>query len=124
MMKFIRHSGVVNGFKNAFAGLYWSFHSQLNFRIHIFFTLVAFTLGLLLKIAYYEWLVIITTISTMLTLELINTSIEQATDAITLEHNNTIKRAKDVSAGAVLTYAIYTILIGVLIFGPKLISLL
>lgn len=124
MMKYIKHRGVINGFKNAFGGLFWSFHSQLNFRIHVFFTVLAFALGLLLRISYHEWLVVITVISTMLTLELINTSIEQTTDAITLEHNPLIKRAKDVSAAAVLTYASYTILIGLLIFGPKLLALL
>jgi diacylglycerol kinase len=41
-------------------------------------------------------------------------------DAVTLEHNEHIKLAKDVSAGAVLISAILAVIIGLIIFIPKI----
>lgn len=121
MVKFIKKSSVKQGFKNAFAGLFWAFHSQINFKIHSLFVLLTIGLAIIFKISYQEWLIIISTIATVLVLELINTSIEQTTDAISKnEFNPIIKRAKDVSAAAVLIYALYAIIIGVLIFGSKI----
>ena len=70
------------------------------------------------------WLILITVITGVLTLELVNTSLEQTTDAITEQYNKVIKQAKDVSAAAVLIYALYSLIIAALIFGPKLNELL
>ncbi len=118
MIKFIKKSSVKQGFKNAFAGLFWAFQSQINFKIHSFFMVFSIALGIFFKISYQEWLIVISTIATVLVLELINTSIEQTTDAVAKnEFNPVIKRAKDVSAAAVLIYALYAIIIGAVIFG-------
>lgn len=120
MVIFIKHASVINGFKNALSGFWWSIKSQTNFRIHLTFALLAFSLGYFLRVNFYEWLILITVVFFTLVLELINTSIEQTTDAITKEFHPVIKRAKDVSAAAVLMYAIYSAIIGILIFGTKL----
>ncbi len=121
MNQFVKHSSIQNGFKNAISGFFWSIQSQVNFRLHLLFATLAIALGFLLKVNYYEWLLLITAIFFTLVLELINTSIEQTTDAITKEFHPIIKRAKDVSAAAVLIYALYSLILGVLIFGSKLI---
>lgn len=89
-------------------------------RIHLIAVLFVVLLGIFLKINYLEWFVVITVIFTTIVLELVNTSIEQTTNAITAEFNPFVKRAKDVSAAAVLVYAVYAGLIGLLIFGGKL----
>jgi len=112
------------GFINAFSGIYWAFRSQLNFKIHLFGLFLAIGLSAGLRINYYEWLIILTVITGVLTLELVNTSLEQTTDAITKEYHPIIKRAKDTAAAAVLTYAFYAIIIALLIFGPKLVPFL
>lgn len=124
MDKYIKVRTVKQGFRNAFAGLGWAFKSQVNFKIHALGLLVSVALAYLLKINYYEWLMLLTVITGVLTLELVNTSLEQTTDAITPEFHPVIKRAKDTAAAAVLIYALYSLIVAILIFGSKINQLL
>jgi len=120
MEKYIKVRTLKQGFKNAFCGLSWAFRTQINFKIHVAGLMIALLFGFFLKINYLEWLILITVVSGVLTMELINTSLEQATDAITETYNKTIKKAKDTAAAAVLIYAFYAILVAIIVFGPKL----
>ena len=120
---FIKPHTIKKGFQNALCGLKWAFTTQMNFRIHLFITLLAISLGIYLKVSYLEWLVLLTAFYSVIALELVNTSIEQATDAITRQFNPIIKKAKDTSAAAVFVYAVYAVLIGLIIFGPKILVL-
>ena len=120
MEKYVKIRTVKQGFINAFAGLFWSLRSQINFKIHLVGLLFTVLVAFYLKINYYEWLIIITVITGVLTLELVNTSLEQTTDAITDIYNLKIKRAKDTAAAAVLIYAGYAVMIAIMIFGPKI----
>ncbi|MFA6005184.1 MAG: diacylglycerol kinase family protein [Patescibacteria group bacterium] len=120
MSIFRKHTGLLNGFRYAIQGFLWAAKSQLNLRIHIIMTVAALSLGVFLKISQYEWMMVFSVIFTTIVLELINTSLEQTTNAITTDYNPTIKHAKDVSAAAVFIYAMYALLIGIMIFVPKL----
>jgi diacylglycerol kinase len=119
MTQFVKPRSIKEGFQNAFSGLLWAFKNQLNFKLHILSLLLVFMLSLFFKLNITEWLLIISVSFMVITLELINTSIEQTTDAITTEFNPYVKRAKDMSAASVLIYAIYAVLVAVLIFLPK-----
>ena len=55
--------------------------------------------------------------------ELINTAIEKLTDIIQPEFHPKAKIIKDLTASAVLITAIFSIIIGLLIFGPKIYQL-
>lgn len=123
MIKYQKPRSVRAGFINAFQGLFWAFKEQLNFKIHTTAFFVVLVTGWICHLSNTEWLFVLTTSFMILTFELVNTSLEQATDAITEEYNPLIKRAKDVSAASVLIFAIYAILVGTIIFGPKLLAL-
>lgn len=111
-------------FRNAWQGLVTATTTQQNIRIHLVaFTLVCL-LALLLKVTRFEGLIILLTVSTVIVAELINTALEYLANAVTLKHDDNIKRAKDISAGAVLVSAIFSVIVGVIIFLPKLISLI
>ena len=56
--------------------------------------------------------------------ELFNTAIEAAVDRMGDEPHPLSKTAKDMAAGAVLIGAIGAVIVGVLIFGPRLVTLL
>ncbi len=120
MGEFIKPTTVKEGFRNAYAGFHWAFKNQLNLKIHLTSVTLVLIASVLFRISYAEWLVVLTAIFGVLTLELVNTSIEQTTDAITREYNPIIKRAKDISAAAVLMYAVFALIIGILIFVPKI----
>lgn len=108
-------------FQNAFAGIWIAITSQVNIRIHVIIGSLVLFLASYLHIPFAEILVLILTIALVMLAEMINTAIEFLCDAVTLEHREFIKHAKDVSAGAVLLSAIFAVLIGLIIFVPQLI---
>lgn len=110
----------MTGFKHARDGFLWATRSQLNMRIHLIAFFCVIFLGVFLKITYIEWLTVTMLSITMVALELVNTGLEQAMNAISTDFNPFIKRAKDVSAAAVLVYACGAFIIGIIIFGSKL----
>jgi diacylglycerol kinase len=111
-------------FKNAFAGLRWAFATQPNFLIHAFFAIFALLLGAILKISQTEWLILTFTIVWAFSIEMANTALEAICDLITTEWRREIKIAKDVSAGMMLLVAFGSIVVGLIIFAPKLVALL
>jgi len=111
-------------FRNAFTGILTATHTQVNIRIHLIATTIVTLLAVYLQISMVEGLVLLLTIASVIVAELFNTAIEFLADAVTLEDNNFIRDAKDVSAGAVLVSAIFAALVGLLIFVPKIIILL
>jgi diacylglycerol kinase len=56
--------------------------------------------------------------------EALNTAFEFLADVTTPEYHPLVKKSKDVAAGSVLISAIGAIVIGIIIFGPKIYSLL
>lgn len=114
MNKFIR------GFGYAIKGFWYACKTQLNFRVHLVCALVAVYLGYALHIARYQWLWIALCIGMVLVAELFNTAIEILCDIISPEYNKKIGLVKDMSAAAVLVTAITALVIGLVIFIPKI----
>ena len=110
-------------FKNAFNGLMWSLKTQPNYRIHLSLSLLALSLGFWLKISYTEFLIIIFLVMVGLVIETINTAIESTTDAIDTKIREDIRISKDVSAAAMVIYAIGATIIAMMIFLPKIMKL-
>lgn len=108
-------------FKNAFNGLIWSLKTQPNYRIHLSLSLISLALSYFLKISSIELLIIIFLITVGLVIETINTAIEAATDAIDTKIREDIRITKDVSAAAMLVYAIGATIIAIMIFVPRII---
>ena len=78
-------------------------------------------LGLVLKLSLVEWAILIITIGLVLISEFINTSLEQIVDIVSPEKQEKARIAKDVAAAGVLVSAIVAVLIGALLFLPKII---
>ncbi len=111
-------------FKHALEGIIHNIRTQPNFRFHLFAILLASLLGKYLSISTFEWLVLIFTFNIVLVSEMVNTAIEAMVDLITQEKRQDAKIAKDVSAGMVLVSAIFSVIIGIYIFIPKIIQLI
>lgn len=110
-------------FQNACRGIWTAITSQANIRIHIFIGSLVLFAATTLSVPLAEILVLVLTIALVILAEMINTSIEFLANSVTLENREFIKHTKDVAAGAVLLTAIFSILIGMIIFVPKLMSL-
>lgn len=111
-------------FKNAFAGLIWVIKTQRNFKIQLFLSILSIWGGFYFKISYLEFLVIGTLITVGLVIEVINTAIEEAIDAIHKDWQEAIKIAKDVAASAMLIFSIGAFIIACVIFVPHIMRLL
>ncbi len=96
--------------------------SQQNARIHAVISLVVLILAILLRLTSLEWTALLVVIGLVWTAEIFNTAMEVLVDMVSPEHSQGGKVIKDISAGAVLITALLSILVGILIFGPKLVS--
>lgn len=108
--------------KNSLNGIVYTIKNEKNIKIQLVIAILAVVLGVLLKISLIEWVILVITIFIVIISELINTAIENTVDLITKEYNEKAKIAKDVAAGAVLISAVNSIIVGIIIFGTKIIS--
>ena len=113
-----------NSFKYAFTGIFSAFLSERNVKVHFIATIAVIILGFLLNISITKWCILIILIGIVISMEMINTSIEILCNEICSSQNAQIKKIKDISAGAVLVVAISAFLVGLLIFGHKIIHVL
>lgn len=104
----------------AWEGVQHLFRSQPNARIHLLAMLVVIVLGLLFQIARWEWLILSLICALVLFAEGVNTALEAVVDLASPEFHPQAKIAKDVAAGAVLLCAFAAIVIGCLIFLPRI----
>ena len=110
--------------KNCLEGINFVITNESNFKKEIVIGIIALLLSYILKISRIEFIIILIMIALVLTSEIINTSIEKVVDLYTRDYNNLAKIAKDVSAGSVLVMSIFSLLVGVIIFLPKIINVL
>ncbi len=110
----------LKGFKYAFEGILSGLKSERNLKIHFIVMILVIIFGIIYKISKIEWMICIILFSIVIAGELFNTAIETVVDMISLEKNDKAKKAKDVSAGAVLVLAIGSAIIGLIIFIPKI----
>ncbi len=100
-------------------GLSYAISNEKNLKREIALGIIALIAGVLLKISKTEFLIVIVMISLVLTTEIINTAIERCVDLYTTKYNEMARIAKDVSAGAVLVMAFFALVVGIIIFVPK-----
>lgn len=109
-------------FKHAFAGLFWAFRTQPNFRIHTVIALISIAIAFYVSLTSFEWILLVFIIFWGFAAELVNTALEAMTDLITTEWRKEAKIAKDVAAGMMLFVAFGAITTGLILLGPKLIT--
>ena len=115
-------SKIVSSFVFAFAGLAYVFRTQRNFRIHIAIALLMSLVGWLLGLSLAEWAVFGVMVVVVLAAEMTNTMVEALVDLVSPGYHPLAKVSKDVAAGVVLLTAIGAVVVGLLIFGPKLLA--
>ncbi|MBX3439601.1 MAG: diacylglycerol kinase family protein [Planctomycetaceae bacterium] len=113
-----------SSFGCAAAGVAHALRTQRNVRIHLAATIAATALAALLNVSPLEWALLCLTIAMVWAAELINTAIEAVVDLASPEQHPLARIAKDTAAGAVLVTAGNSVLIAVVLFGPRLWALL
>lgn len=95
-----------------------------NFWLQIFFAILAIYLGFTLQISEIEWLFIVFSIGLVIISETFNTAFEIDIDLTSPDYHPYARDTKDVAAGAVLLSVIVAIIVGAIIFLPKIFYLL
>ena len=110
-------------FAHAGRGVYLFFKTTHNAWIHILVLGVVVALGIYLRIANFEWAMLICAAGLVLVSEAFNTAIEIDINLTSPEYHPYAKDTKDVAAGAVLIAAVAASLIGLLVFVPYVVGI-
>lgn len=113
---------LLRSFGYAFEGVAYILRTQRNARIELAIGVGAIVLAMWLGLSPLEWAVLAITIGLVIALEWINTSLELAVSLASPERHPSAKAAKDVAAACVLLGAITSVIVGLLLFAPRLVA--
>lgn len=116
----VRKQKLYKSFYYALCGMVSGFKLERNMKIHVIVMLFVIIFGFLLSISLTEWLICLIFFALVISLELVNTAIENTVDLITEEKSPKAKIAKDTMAAAVLVASIASAIAGLMIFIPKI----
>ena len=100
------------------------FRREANGQIQLFIAIMVIVTGFALQVSVNEWMILLSCMGVVISLEMINSAVEKICDHVNPQIHPNIKIIKDIAAGAVLWAAIIAAIIGLLIFIPRLLSLL
>jgi diacylglycerol kinase (ATP) len=115
-------SARIRSFGFAFRGIAVVLRTQHNAWIHAAAGAAVVALGLMLPLGVADWCWLTGAIASVWIAESINTAIERIADAVAPDPHPLIRDAKDAAAGAVLIAALASVVIGLFVLGPPLLS--
>jgi rRNA maturation RNase YbeY len=119
-----KSESILDSFRNAGEGFLSALRTERNLWVHIAISILALGLGAYLRISLTEWAVLVLVISAVFMSEFFNTALEYLVNFASPEKNELARKAKDISAAAVLIVATASMVIGLIIFLPKLVAVL
>lgn len=108
--------------KYSFQGIKYALNQQ-NFFLIFIIAIIVILLGFYLNLSSIEWLIVILTIGFVLSLEALNTIWEKTLDLLQPYFSPKVKNIKDLVAGAVVIACLTALVIGFIIFLPKVLIL-
>ena len=111
---------LVKSFEFAINGFWVALKEQRNLRIHLFISTLVLVVAYLLKISFLEFSILLLCIGLVISLELVNSSIEGLVDLVSPKKKELAGKVKDISASAVLVAAVVASLVGIIILGSHL----
>ncbi len=109
--------------KNCINGFKFININEDNFKREIFLGIIVLALSYVFRVNKIEFIIIIIMIGLVLVCETINTVVERLVDLVSPGYNKIAGEVKDIMAFAVLLMCIISLVIGAIIFIPKIISL-
>ncbi|TVT41333.1 diacylglycerol kinase family protein [Hymenobacter setariae] len=111
-------------FGHALRGVWVALRSELHLQFHAAATVLVLGLGAYFQLSPTEWALVGLSVASVWAAELFNTAIETLTNLVSPGYHPLAGKAKDVAAGAVLLAALGAVVVGGLVFGPKVWALL
>ena len=120
-----RRQSLLKSWAVSVAGFVYAVRNERNVAIVCACMVLAIVMGFALRISSIEWVIVVLCCGLVLTSELLNTAIEAVTDlACNEEIHPLAKIAKDVAAGATLVTSVTSLIIALLVFGPRILALI
>ena len=114
---------IINRLKSiayAFKGMVILIRTEASIKIQLVIAVIVTIAGFYFDISTTEWMIQIAMIGLVMSIEAINTAIESMADFVHSDHNPKIGLIKDIAAGAVFIASIVAVIVGLLIYIPKL----
>jgi diacylglycerol kinase (ATP) len=113
---------MLRSFRHAIRGLGFLLEEN-NSKFHLLATAFVLLLGFYVELSSTEWVIIIIQIGLVLAAEAFNTAIEKLCNFVSLEQHTLIGKVKDLAAAAVLIMSCVAVIVGIIIFLPKVLSI-
>lgn len=120
----MKKQSLLSAFRHAFNGLFYFLGHDRNGRIHFGACFLVTLAGFYFRIPVTEWCILLTCFALVVSFEMCNHALENLCNVVHADHHPLIKTVKDVAAAAVLWSAVISVVVGLLIFIPKIISIL
>lgn len=114
----------IESVRDCFHGLEYVLINEDNFKREILFGILALIASAILRVNKIEFTIIVITIALVLFAEIVNTAIEQVVDLITKDYSKEAGQIKDIAASGVLVMSFISVVVGLLIFGSKILILI
>ncbi|HLT52717.1 MAG TPA: diacylglycerol kinase family protein [Flavobacteriaceae bacterium] len=117
-----KESFLVNRIKSvryAFKGAIFLLKTEASIKIQFGIAILVTLTGFYYDISATEWILQCLAIGLIMSIEGLNTAVEAIADFIHPEHHEKIGSIKDIAAGAVFIAAITAVIIGCIIYLPK-----
>ncbi len=119
-----KSQGFFRTFRNARKGMRLTIKSERNIRIHLILASAALLLGFILNFSIVKFCILLLTIASVISAEMMNSAIEFALDSV--YHNRysrMVGMAKDIAAGSVMVVSVMAVMIGVLLYIPPIVRI-
>lgn len=114
----------IKSFDYAWRGISYLFSKEDSFKFQLLFSFIFILAGFYLNITTSEWFAQLGMMALVLSVEGLNSAIEQMADYIQPNFDKNIGKVKDIAAGAVLISGIFTFVILLIIYIPYLLDLI
>lgn len=107
---------IFKSLKFALNGILYVIKNERNMRFHMVISVYVFVFSLFFSMSTWKYVVLMLIISSVMILEMLNSSLENLVDLCSKEYNTGAKIAKDIAAGAVLVMCFVSVIIGLIFF--------
>ncbi len=112
--------GRIRSLKFALRGAWLLITTEPSIMVQFSIAIIMTIVGFIFNISAIEWMFQLLAIGLVMTAEGLNTGIEKLSDFTHPDYHKKIGFIKDISAGAVIFVAIIAIVIGLIIYLPKI----
>jgi diacylglycerol kinase len=111
-------------FQGAFRGVRLGVSGQSSFAVHLVCAVLVIAAAAVLQFQPVEWSLLMLCIFGVFTAELMNSALEMVSKAIDRRQNSFLADGLDIASGAVLTSAMGAVIVGLLLFGQRILELM